>query len=151
MSLSYESNQTEHNKVWASDFTYICISGIKYYLWVVLDLFSRKVLAYNLSDTCNADLIMTPAKEAFNVRGRPKGLMFHSDLGAQYTAYRFHKMLQEESIVQSFSRPDNPLDNAVSESFVATYKKEELYCKEFLSYDELTKGIADYIHYYNTE
>ena len=62
-----------------------------------------------------------------------------------------YKMLQDESIAQSFSRPGNPLDNAVSESFFVTYKKEELYCKEFLSYEELAKGIADYIHYYNTE
>lgn len=149
--LRQRFNQTDPDKVWASDFTYICIGGTKYYLCVVLDLFSRKVLAYNLSDTCNAALVMTPAKEAFKLRGRPKGLMFHSDLGIQYTAYSFYKMLQDESIAQSFSRPGNPLDNAVSESFFATYKKEELYCKEFLSYDELAKGIADYIHYYNTE
>lgn len=83
---------------------------------------------------------MTPAKEAFNVSGRPKGLIFHSDLGAQYTAYRFYKTLQDEIIAQSFSRPGNPLDNAVSQSFFDTYKKEKL-----------AKGIADYIHYYNTE
>lgn len=148
--LKRQFNQTEPNKVWASDFTYICIDGVQYYLCVVLDLFSRKVLAYNLSDTCDAALVMKPAKEAYELRGRPEGLMFHSDLGVQYTAYSFYKLLQDESIAQSFSRPGNPLDNAVAESFFATYKKEELYCREFFSYDELAKAIADYIHHYNT-
>lgn len=100
--LRQRFNQTDPNKVWASDFTHICIGGTKYYLCVILDLFSRKVLAYNLSDTCNAALVMTPAKEAFKLKGRPKDLMFHSDLGIQYTAYSFYKMLQDESIAQSF-------------------------------------------------
>lgn len=121
--LGQQFNQTDPNKVWASDFTYICIGGIKYYLCVVLDLFSRKALAYNLSDICDVALVMNLAKEAFKVRGHAKGLMFHSDLGIQYTAYSFYRMLQDESIAQSFSRPGNPLDNGVSESFFATYKK----------------------------
>jgi len=119
-------------------------------LCVVLDLFSRKVLAYNLSDKCDAALGMKPAKEAYKLRGRPEGLMFHSDLGVQYTAYSFYKLLQDESIAQSFSRPGNPLDNAVAESFFASYKKEDLRHKVFSSYEELTAGIADYINHYNT-
>ena len=138
--LRRQFNQTDPNKVWASDFTYICIGGTKYYLCVVLDLFSRKVLAYNLSDTCDAALVMNPAKEAFKLRGRPKGLMFHSDLGIQYTAYSFYKMLQDESIVQSFSRPGNPLDNAVSESFFATYKKRNSTVKSSYPMTNLRKA-----------
>ncbi len=147
--LKRRFNQTEPNKVWASDFTYIFIDKKQYYLCVVLDLFSRKVLAYNLSDQCNADLVLKPAKEAFEKRGKPESLMFHSDLGLQYTSYEFFKLLRKWDIDQSFSRPGNPLDNAVAESFFATYKKEELYKKEFLTFDELAIGVAEYIDYYN--
>lgn len=130
-------DQTEANKVWASDITYVPAGDQFYYVCVILDLFSRRVLSYNLSDQCNANLVLKPEREAFKNRGEPEGLMFHSDLGLQYASYEFFKLLKKWDIDQSFSRPGNPLDNAVAESFFATYKKE------FVTYDDLAVGIAE--------
>lgn len=63
--------------------------------------------------------------------------MFHSDSGIQYTSKEFFRLLKSEKITQSVSRPGTPLDNAVAESFFATFKKEELYHKEYHTYEEL--------------
>ena len=75
--------------------------------------------------------------------------MFHSDSGIQYTSKEFFRLLKSEKITQSVSRPWTPLDNAVAESFFATFKKEELYHKEFHTYEELKNGIDEYILFYN--
>ena len=141
--------QTEPNRVWVSDFTYIFIDQKQYYLCVVMDLFSRKIIGYKLSDKADASFVAETAHEAFKSRGKPKDLMFHSDSGIQYTSKEFFRLLKSEKITQSVSRPGTPLDNAVAESFFATFKKEELYHKEFHTYEELKIGIDEYILFYN--
>ena len=116
---------------------------------VVIDLFSRKVISYKLSDSAPAALVCETAKAAYVKRGKPEGVLFHSDLGTQYTAYEFFNLVKELKFEQSFSRPGTPFDNAVAESFFATFKKEELYHKEYKSFDELKSGVREYIKYYN--
>ena len=86
---------------------------------------------------------------AFHSRGKPKDLMFHSDSGIQYTSKEFFRLLKSKDITQSVSRPETPLDNAVAESFFATFKKEELYHREYRTYEELKKGIDEYVSFYN--
>ena len=147
--LKRKFTQTEPNRVWISDFTYIYVDHTQYYFCVVMDLFSRKIVGYNLSDKADAAFVAETAMQAFNSRGKPKNLMFHSDSGIQYTSKEFFRLLKSKKIVQSVSRPGTPLDNAVAESFFATFKKEELYHKEYHTYEELSDGIDEYIIFYN--
>lgn len=90
--LQQEFKQKSPNLVRISDFTYIRVSGKWSYLCIVMDLFSRKVISWNLSRKPDVDLIMTAFKKAYNKRNRPNGLMFHSDTGSQYTAFAFRQL-----------------------------------------------------------
>lgn len=69
-------------------------------------------------------LITATFKMAYEERNPPTGLVFHSDRGAQYTSHRFQQLLHEHKVQQSFSRPGEPYDNAVTESFFASLKKK---------------------------
>lgn len=147
--LKRKFTQTEPNKVWVSDFTFIYVGQKQYYFCVVMDLFSRKIVGYKISDKDDTAFVAETTKEAFLSRGKPKNLMFHSDAGVQYTSKEFFCLLKSKNVIQSVSRPGTPLDNAVAESFFATFKKEELYHREYHTYEELKKGIDEYILFYN--
>lgn len=82
--LHQELNQKSPDIVWASDFTYIKVSGKWYYLCIVMDLFSRKVISWNISAIPDVNLVLTAFKKAYDRRRCPAGLMFHSDRGSQY-------------------------------------------------------------------
>ena len=141
--------QDKPNKVWVSDFTEIKINRAKFYLCVILDLFSRKVVAYRLSIRLNSNLALLTFKDAYQNRGEPNDLLFHSDQGAQYTSIEFMNTLKALKIKQSFSNPGNPYDNAVMESFFATLKREEVHRKKYKDYDDLKESISKYIIFYN--
>ena len=86
---------------------------------------------------------------AFEMRGKPAGLIFHSDQGAQYTAFEFRKHLRELKVKSSFSNPGTPLDNAVAESFFACMKREELSHNYYYDLEVLRHDVADYINFFN--
>ena len=141
--------QDKPNKVWVSDFTEIKINRAKFYLCVILDLFSRRVVAYRLSIRLNSNLALLTFKDAYQNRGEPNDLLFHSDQGAQYTSIEFMNTLKALKIKQSFSNPGNPYDNAVMESFFATLKREEVHRKKYKDYENLKESISKYIVFYN--
>ena len=148
--LNQEFNQKAPNLVWASDFTYIKVNGKWLYLCVVIDLFSRKVIGWNLSSKPDVDLVMTAFKKAYSARDVSYGLMFHSDRGSQYTAFAFRQLLDQLNVVQSFSKKGYPFDNAVCESFFKYLKKERIYRKKYHSADELRRDLFEYIEgFYN--
>ena len=121
-----------------------------YYVCVILDLFSRKVISYKISKKNSTQLVTSTFKIAWKHRNPEAGLIFHSDRGAQYTSYRFQQLLHEHMVVQSFSNSGRPHDNAVAESFFASFKKEELYRRDYASETAFKKGIDSYIEFYNT-
>ena len=86
------------------DFTYIKVGGKWYYLCIVMDLFSRKVISWHISGKPDVDLVKTTFQKAYDNRNHPEGLMFHSDRGTQYTAFAFRKLLDDLNVVQSFSK-----------------------------------------------
>lgn len=88
--------------------------------------------------------------KAFDFRGQPENLIFHSDQGTQYTAYEFRKMLRDLGVKQSFSNPGCPYDNAVAESFFSIMKQEELSHNYYNSLKELEDTVSEYIEFYNT-
>lgn len=137
------------NKVWVSDFTEIKINEARFYLCVILDLFSRKVVAYRLSCKLDTNLALLTFKDAYELRGEPKDLLFHSDQGAQYTSIEFMETLKALNVKQSFSNSGDPYDNAVMESFFATLKREEVYRKKYIDYDDLKESINKYMYFYN--
>ena len=77
--------------------------------------------------------------------------MFHSDQGAQHTSKTFRKLLRMNKVVQSFSAPGQPHDNAVMESFFSFMKWEEIYRTEYKSERQFAKSVGNYIEFYNTE
>ena len=141
--------QNKPNKVWVSDFTEIKIGEAKFYLCAILDLFSRKIVAYRVSIKLDSSLCLLTFKDAYQSRGEPKDLLFHSDRGSQYTSLAFMDTLKALGVRQSFSDVGNPYDNAVMESFFATFKREEVHRKKYKDYDDLKASIDKYMVFYN--
>lgn len=138
------------NQIWVGDVAQHMVKGVYFYICVVIDLFSRKVLAYRVSSCCSAKMITLTFKTAYAERGYPKGLIFHSDQGTQYTSAAFRGLLSSNGVTQSFSYPGRPVDNAVAESFFANLKREELYRRDYRSEREFREAVSEYIENYNT-
>ena len=139
------------NEVWVSDVTYYRLKNKTYYICTIVDLFSRKVIAYKVSPRQSTQLLTAVFKEAYRIRNPKAGLIFHSDRGSIYTSYSFHKLLTSLGFKQSFSPSGKPCHNAVMESFFSTLKKEELYRTEYRSIDECKERLKEYIDFYNTK
>ena len=137
------------NQIWVSDITAFKLKGNWIYLCVIIDLFSRKVIGYSISQKSSTQLLTSTFKKAYTDRGRPPTLTFHSDQGSQYTSKAFAALLKECSVTQSLSTPGEPLDNAVAESFFSAFKKEEAYRKDYTSKRHFLESVAKYIDFYN--
>ena len=142
--------ETEPNRVWVSDVTCFKMNGKYIYVCVILDIFSRKVIAHGVSPKNSTYLITSTFKRAFQGRGAPQQLTFHSDQGAQYTSKAFRKLLRMNKVVQSFSKSGSPHDNAVAESFFASMKREEIYRTQYKSERQFHESIDSYMNFYNT-
>lgn len=94
-------------------------------------------------------MVTSTFRQAYENRGRPQGLMFHSDRGAQYISDTFRLLLRDYGVTQSFSNSGKPYDNAVIESFFSTFKKEEAYRRNYRSENEFKKSVDEYIVFYN--
>ena len=115
--LQQNFRQNAPNLVWASDITFPKAGRKWYYLCIVMDLFSRKVIAWHVSAHADTELVITAFRRAYEKRKAPYGLMFHSDRGTQYTAFAFRQLLDSLNVVQSFSKKGYPFDNACCECF----------------------------------
>ena len=98
--LQKDFNQKAPNIVWVSDFTYIKADGKWYYFCIVMHLFSRKIILWNISGKPDVDLVMTAFKKAYTKRNAPLGLMFHSDNDSQYTSISFRQLLDNCNVIQ---------------------------------------------------
>ena len=139
------------NLAWVSDVTYFKIKGQFMYVCVILDLYSRKAIAYKISEKHSTQLITRTFKAAYSNRKPNENLIFHSDRGSQYTAYAFQELLKKCNVKQSFSPAGKPRYNAVVESFFSNLKREELYRTNYRSIDEFKENVKTYINSYNTE
>ena len=102
--LNQKFNQQAPNLVWASDFTYVKVNGKNCYLCVIIDLFSRKIVGWQVSPKHNSDLVINAFRKAYMTRGYPQNILFHSDRGSEYTGRRFHQVMDECNVLQSFSK-----------------------------------------------
>lgn len=137
------------NMVWVSDITHIHVKGVLYSVGIIIDLYARFVVAFDITDVADAAFVQKMFDDAFEKRGCPNGLVFHSDQGPQYTAFGFRKHLRELKVKQSFSNPGTPLDNAVAESFFSCMKREELSHNYYNEEEELRQAVADYVDFFN--
>ena len=110
-----------------------------------MDLYSRKIISWNISGKPDVDLVMTAFKKAYKKRNAPLGLLFHSDRGTQYTAFAFRQLLDCLNVVQSFSKKGYPFDNACCECFFKYLKKEEVNRKTYHSLKELQLSVFEYM------
>ena len=137
------------NQIWVSDITYAKVGMDFLYLCVVIDLYSRKVIGHSISENIDADLALSAFHQSYLARQKPINLTFHSDQGSQYTAFEFRNALRNYGVVQSFSAPGSPHDNAVAESFFATIKKEDFRRNYYKTENEFRTAVAKYIEFYN--
>lgn len=147
--LKQNFNQPAPNLFWAGDVTQINIKKNKYYLCIIMELFSRKIIAYRVSTQNNISLTVNTFKDAYESRGRPRGLTFHSDQGTNYTAEEYRSLLWELRVKQSFSKRGTPYDNSAVEGFFSNMKQDDLNSRELEFFDDLTNAISEYVRYYN--
>lgn len=151
--LKQAFNPPAPNQVWTSDFSYIPVGRKGFvYLCVILDLFSRKVIAWSVGTKINTDLAISTLKKAILSRNIEIPVLFHTDQGSQYTSITFRKFLENQPIIQSLSKPGYPWDNAVTEAFFKYMKKEELNRRTFSSLQEVQLSCFEYIEgFYNSQ
>ena len=134
---------------WTSDITYVPTREGWLYLAVILALKTRQVLGYSLSDRMPDGLVLNALRNACRLQAPSPGTLFHSDRGSQYASDDFRDALGALEMIASMSRKGNCWDNAVSESFFATLKAEEI-TQPYATKQEAHQGIAAYIHgFYN--
>ena len=137
------------NRIWASDITCFKVKSKWMFLCVVLDLFSRRVIGYKVSQKSSTHIVTAAFRSAYTSRGEPKGVIFHSDRGSQYVSLAFTKLLHDCEVKQSYSATGRPCDNAVAETFFATFKKEEAYRRDYSSEQDFRRGVEKFIRFYN--
>ena len=144
--------ETQKNRVWVGDITYIPTKRGFLYLAAFVDLFTRKVTGWAMSTRIDVHLTMDAFLQAFG-RERPSpGLIVHTDQGSQFTSGHFMMLLREHGAVLSNSRKGNPYDNALMESFFRTLKRELVNGAQYMDQEQARQDIFKYIElYYNTE
>lgn len=145
---------THPNQVWITDITYI---KTKYDGWVylssIIDLYSRKVIAWNVSNNMKKELVITTLNNAFKARGNPKNVIIHSDKGTQYRSHDFRHIIIKHNCLFSYTSLNHSCDeNSNQESFHASLKKEWLYQKSFNNLKEVERAVFEYIEgFYNSK
>ncbi|AQS35743.1 transposase [Shewanella psychrophila] len=143
--LSRQFQVTEPNQVWCGDVTYIWTGNRWAYLAVVIDLFARKAIGWSMSFSPDSTLTGKALSMAFESRGRPQALMFHSDQGCHYTSRQYRQLLWRYQIKQSLSRRGNCWDNAPMERFFRSLKTEWVPSTGYSSFTEAKASIINYI------
>ena len=140
------------NQVWVGDITYIPTKHGFLHLAVFLDIFSRKVVGWAMDTRIKDTLAMSALNQAVGREHPSKGLIVHTDQGAQYTSKRFCALLHCYGFCQSMSRKGNPYDNAVMESFYRTLKRELVQGAKYDNPEQARLDIFKYIEtYYNSK
>ena len=144
--------EVEHlNQVWTQDITEIKVDKGKVYLATVMDLYSRKILSYEVSKIKNTDLIIRVLKDAYTKRLPKIGIFIHSDKGQQYRSKKYIEFVEKIGGIRSYTRANySCADNATQESFHASLKKEDIYLNPVKNFEEAKNRVKNYIEdFYN--
>jgi putative transposase len=140
------------NQIWVADITYIQTQEGWLYLAAILDLFSRKIVGWAMSQSIDSALVLQALSMALLHRQPPANLLFHSDRGVQYAAANFRAALRQAHLLPSMSRRGNCYDNAAMESFWSTLKLELVYRTHFTSHSQARSQIFEFIEsFYNRQ
>lgn len=137
------------NHVWSTDITYIRLAHGFVYLMAVIDWYSRKVLAWQVSNTLDGRFCVECLEQALRVFGHPE--IFNTDQGSQYTRKAFTDVLKGHGIDISMDGRGRALDNIFVERLWRSVKYEDIYLKGYVTIPELQLGLTAYFAFYNTE
>ena len=133
------------NQLWVADITYVRLQQEFIYLAVILDVYSRRVIGWNMSRQLDSEFAQEALESALRQRRPAPGLVHHSDRGVQYACRDYVKRLESCGITVSMSRPGNPYDNAWAESFMKTLKVEEVDGRRYRNFDHARSSIATFL------
>lgn len=140
------------DQLWLADITYIPTWEGWVFLAAVMDMWSRKVVGWSMSDSLHADVVVDALKMAVARRRPDPGTIHHSDRGSQYRSVAFGRTLRDFGLVASMGSRGDAYDNAATESFMATFKKELVHVMTFPTKDKARLETFDYIEcFYNTQ
>jgi transposase InsO family protein len=139
------------NQKWVADITYVATDEGWLYVALVMDLFSRRLVGWAMSDRIDTRLTADALALALGMREPPLGLLHHSDRGSQYCAHDYRKVLDNRGVTVSMSRRANCYDNASIESANGTMKVERVYDEHYATRQQAIDDLIEYIGYYNTE
>ncbi len=135
---------------WGTDITYVATAAGRLYLAVVLDLYSRRIVGWAMSDSLQRQLVIDALQMAITARRPAPGVLHHSDRGSQYASRDYQALLTRTQMVSSMSRKGNCYDNAMVESFFGTFKTELVYQRHYATRAEARADIFEYIEvFYN--
>jgi transposase InsO family protein len=138
------------DRLWTGDITYIWTAEGWLYLAVILDVFSRRIVGWSMKRRMTDDLVITAFNNAVIRRGPSQGVVFHSDRGSQYCSKRFQSLVRGIGGIQSMSGTGSCYDNAITESFFGTMKRELVHHCSFERRSEAQSQIFRYIEgFYN--
>lgn len=150
--LNREFYPDRPNAVWTADITYVATAEGWLYLAVVLDLFSRRVVGWATADHLRSELACDALRMALTHRRPRGGLLHHSDRGVQYASDAYGQILTAHGIEPSMSRTGNCWDNAVTESFFSTAKRELTHHESYATREEARRSLFEYIEvFYNRQ
>ncbi|WP_428928012.1 IS3 family transposase [Marinibacterium sp. SX1] len=150
--LEREFDADGPNQKWVADFTYIWTVEGWLYVAAVIDLFSRRVVGWPMSDQMTSQMVTDALIMAIWRRGRPKELLHHSDQGSQYTSEPFQRLMDDHGITCSIGRSGNVWDNAAMESFFSSLKTERIKRKTYRTRKQARADVFDYIEcFYNSK
>lgn len=147
LNLAGDMEVTGLNQLWVADITYIQLSREFVYLAVIIDVYSRRCVGWELGRHIDTQLTLKALHNALKTRENDclTGLVHHSDQGVQYASHEYVDCLVEHGIRVSMSRRGNPYDNAFAESFMKTLKYEEVYMNEYDTFKDALKNIERFI------
>lgn len=140
---------TRPNQIWVGDLTYLAVAGRWWYLAVVLDQYSRRVVAWRLGSTRDSRLMRAVVDAALRRRRPPRDLIFHSDRGSEFLGTPFRTCLAIHGVRQSMTRGGAPGENAHMESFFHSLKADVIHGRSFRTVTELHHQLRRYVRYYN--
>jgi putative transposase len=143
--LQQDFSATAPNQKWVGDITYLWTEEGWLYLAVILDLFSRQVIGWSMSERMTADLACEALRMAIFRRKRPKNVIVHSDRGSQYCSHAYRQLLQQHQLLGSMSAKGNCYDNACAESFFHSLKVEAIQGERFATRESMRQAVFEYI------
>jgi putative transposase len=141
----HDAVATHPNQIWVGDITYIKTAQGWLYLAAIMDLYSRRIVGWGMSERIDTALVLMAWHMAQEHRQPPAKLIFHSDRGVQYASAEYRYVLQSQGVLPSMSRRACCYDNAAMESFWSTLKRELVYRRHFLTHEQARREIFAYI------